>query len=242
VQARFPSLTIVMVAYDEAECIRASARDAIAFLEDRVADPELVLVDDGSADGTGLLIDEIAAETPWVRACHHERNRGAGAALKTGFAVASKDWVTIMPADGQIDPRDIEGFFDAARSADLVVSRYRDRDRQYDLYRKVLSTGLRLATALIVGSFVRSESIYVIRRDLLSRLSPRSDSFFLNLELPIRAARQGASVRTVTIGYHPRAAGHSKATSARKILHLLGEVFEARMSFWKEGRDESRTH
>lgn len=237
---RFPSLSLVMVAFNEAECLEPCAARAIAFLEEKVADPELLLVDDGSTDGTGPMMDAIAARLPWVRALHHDRNRGAGAALKTGFAAATREWVTILPADGQIDPYDIERFFEAAREADLVISRYEDRAEKYSLHRKVLSRGLRVAIALIVGTTVASESIYVIRRTLLERLGPRSDSFFLNLEVPIRAARAKASIRAVTVGYHPRVAGHSKATSARKILHLFGELFEARLWFWQEARAPRR--
>ena len=237
---RFPGLSLVMVAFNEAECLEPCAARAIAFLTEKVADPELILVDDGSTDGTGAMMDAIAARLPWVHARHHERNRGAGAALKTGFAAATRDWVTILPADGQIDPYDIERFFADAREVDIVISRYQNREQEYNLHRKVLSKGLRVAIALIVGTTVSSESIYVVRRELLERLAPRSDSFFLNLEVPIRAARVKASIRTVTVGYHARVAGHSKATSARKVLHLFGELFEARLWFMQEARAARR--
>lgn len=230
-----------MVAYNEEACLPAAAEQTLAFLRQRVEDPELVLVNDGSDDATGAQIDALAAEVPWVRACHHAVNRGAGAALRTGFSAATGEWVVIMPADGQIDPFQIEGLLEQAGSTDLVLSNYRDRDEQATLHRQALTLGFKLVTLLILQTTIKGESIYLLRRSLLARLLPRlrSETFFVNIELPIRAERAGARPRAVRIDYLPRAAGRSKVTGAGRILRTITELLQLRLSLWREGRDDA---
>jgi glycosyltransferase involved in cell wall biosynthesis len=228
----FPSLSIVMAAYNEEAALPACAARALEFLREHVADGELIIVNDGSADGTGPLIDRLAAEHREIRAAHLERNSGMGAALLRGFAVATKEWATILPADGQLDPYDLLEFFAVADDADLITSLY--RNRRYPLGRKVLSLGLRALTATIVGTRARTEGTYLVRRAVLERLGARSHSFLLNLEIPIRAKRGGYRVRTVYMNVHDRIAGESKATSAKRIRQTFVELFRLRVAMERE--------
>ena len=66
------------------------------------------MVDDGSPDHTGALLDEMARHFPWLKVVHHEKNRGYGGALRTGFATASKDLVFYTDGDAQYDPREMQ--------------------------------------------------------------------------------------------------------------------------------------
>jgi len=236
VASRLPSLSVVMVAFNEEACLPAAAARTIEFLRERVEDPELILVNDGSTDATGAQADALAARIGWVQACHHGVNRGIGAALRTGFSRATRAWVTIMPADGQIDPYQIEGLFAAAGGADLVLSNYRDRAAQSTLHRRILSAGFQLATLLLLQTTIKGESIYLIRRELLQRLLGRlrSETFFVNIELPIRAERAGATLGSALIDYHTRAAGRSKVTGAGRILRTLAELAGLRIALWRE--------
>jgi dolichol-phosphate mannosyltransferase len=226
------SLTIVMAAFNEEDALPACAARNLAFLREHIADGELIIVDDGSSDGTPALIDQLAAEHPEVVALHLEKNSGMGAALLRGFAEARKEWVTIMPADGQIDPYEIMDFFAVSEDADLITSLY--RNREYNLKRKVLSYGLRALTVAIVGTRARTEGIYLVRRAVLEQLGASSHSFLLNLEIPIRAKRGGYRVDTVFMSVHDRTAGHSKATSFGRIRQTFTELFRLRVRMEKE--------
>ena len=226
------SLTIVMAAFNEEDALPSTAARNLAYLRAHVADGELIIVNDGSTDGTAALIDELMASNAEVSAYHLERNSGMGAALLRGFGAATKEWVTIMPADGQIDPFELEGFFAVADDADLVTSLY--RNRQYPPGRKVLSVGLRALTAVIVGTRARTEGIYLVRRSVLEQLGADSKSFLLNLEIPIRAKRGGYRVSTVFMNVHDRVAGVSKATSARRVIQTFGELFRLRLRMESE--------
>lgn len=226
------SLSIVMAAFNEEDALPACVDRNLAFLRAHVDDGELIIVDDGSSDGTPALIDALEAAHPEVRAVHLARNSGMGAALLAGFAVARKAWVTIMPADGQIDPFDLLEFFRVAPEADLVTSLY--RNREYPLGRKVLSLGLRALTTAIVGTRARTEGIYLVRRAVLEELGASSHSFLLNLEIPIRAKRDGFRVASVYMNVHPRSAGQSKATSYKRVAQTFEELFKLRLRMERE--------
>ncbi len=228
------SLSIVMAAYNEDEALPACVDRTLEFLRAHVSDPELIIVDDGSSDGTPALIDALAETHPEVRAEHLAQNSGMGAALLRGFEVATKEWVTIMPADGQIDAYDLLAFFQVAEDADLITSLY--RNRRYTIGRKVLSYGLRALTTTIVGTRARTEGIYLVRRDVLRQLGARSHSFLLNLEIPIRAKRGGYRVKTVYMNVHERTAGHSKATSYARVAQTFKELFRLRLQMERERR------
>ncbi len=216
-----------MAAFNEEDALPACVARTLEFLRAHVADGELIIVDDGSSDGTGPLIDRMAEEEPLIRALHLEKNSGMGAALLRGFGSAQKTWVTIMPADGQIDAHDLLDFFAVSDDADLVTSLY--RNRQYTLGRKVLSLGLRGLTTAIVGTRARTEGIYLVRREVLEKLGASSHSFLLNLEIPIRAKRGGYRVKTVYMNVHDRLAGVSKATSYKRIAQTFEELFRLRL-------------
>lgn len=226
------SLSIVMAAYNEEDALPDCVARNLDFLRQHVADGELIIVDDGSADGTAALIDALAEAHPEVVALHLPQNGGMGAALQRGFADACKEWVTIMPADGQIDPFEILDFFAVAEDADLVTSLY--HNREYNLQRKVLSLGLRALTTTIVGTRARTEGIYLVRREVLQSLGATSNSFLLNLEIPIRAKRAGYRVKTVFMSVHDRIAGHSKATSFKRIQQTFTELFRLRVRMERE--------
>jgi glycosyltransferase involved in cell wall biosynthesis len=230
------SLTVVVPAYNEEDALPPTAERILDFLRAHVTAPELILVDDGSTDTTPQVIDQLAALHPEIRALHLDRNRGMGAALQRGYAEATADWITMLPADGQIDPSSLPAFFTAARedAADLVTSIY--QNRRYPPHRKILSVGLRALTAVIVGTRARTEGTYLVRRDVLERLGARSDSFMLNLEIPIRAKRAGYRVSTIAIDVHDRVAGESKAATPGRIAHTLRELINLRIRLERERR------
>lgn len=225
--SKFNSLSVVLVAYNEQANLRPTAVETIEFLEDRVSDPELVIVDDGSTDGTYREAVEVAAMRPWISVHKHDRNHGMGAALKTGYARVSKEYVTFLPADGQIAAESIDALLKAAGQADLVVSTYTHREDSP--VRWVLSRGLRLATWVLAGERVGSEGIYLVKRSVLEGMRLRSDTFFLNLELPIRASWARYAINETRMSARPRRSGHSKVVSVRRILGVLSDLIRLRL-------------
>jgi dolichol-phosphate mannosyltransferase len=213
-ETRCPSLSLVLPAYNEAEGIAAAVAEADDALGRFAADYEVLVVDDGSRDATAAIVAAVARDRPRVRLLRHDRNRGYGAALRTGFEAARGDLVAFTDADGQLDPADLERLVPLSDRFPVVAG-YR-RDRQDPWRRRFFSWGYNLLARRLVGTGVRDCdcALKVFRRDALHRLLPESTHFFVNTEMLARARRLGLAVAEVGVAHRPRRHGHSKVSLA----------------------------
>src|SRR6185437_10591176 len=101
--ARPVGLSVFFPAYNDAGTIASLVIRAVQVASKLTPDFEVIVINDGSQDDTGPIIDELARTYPQVRAIHHQRNRGYGGALRTGFAAATKDLVAYTDGDAQYD-------------------------------------------------------------------------------------------------------------------------------------------
>ncbi len=226
-------LSLVVAAYNEIDALPKCVEACLAYLRESCPRSELILVDDGSNDGTSALCDELAEKHNEIRAIHLEHNSGMGAALLAGYAVCTRPFVSMLPGDGQIAPDSITALFEQMDDETAVVTTLY-KNRRYPLGRKILSVGLRTLTALIVGTRARTEGNYLVRREILEQLHPCSTSFLLNLEIPIRAKRAKLKVNTAHIDVLPRLGGVSKATSSGRILRTFADLFRLRLTLERE--------
>lgn len=182
---------------------------------------EIVFVDDGSQDSTFETAKSVQIKTK-ISFVQHPQNGGIGAALKTGVRHASGEWVTFMPADGQIDPRELSTLFDAQRisKCDLVTSIYADRDD--GLHRTILSWGVRTLIKVFHGVNMTSDGPYFFKKADFDESVLKPDSFFLNFEFPIRMLAVSKRVEVVTISCRRRMSGQSKS-SGLKTIYIIGK-------------------
>jgi glycosyltransferase involved in cell wall biosynthesis len=108
-----PSLSIFFPAYNDAGTIASLALIAHMTARQITDDYEVIVVNDGSPDHTGALLDEMAQHFPWLKVVHHPKNRGYGGALRTGFETASKDLIFYTDGDAQYDPRELSKLYEA---------------------------------------------------------------------------------------------------------------------------------
>ncbi len=223
------SLSVVMFAYNEAENVGPCMDEALAFLRDHTDDYELILVDDGSSDGTADAARVVEARDPdHVQVVSYSPNRGIGGALKAGFAVARKEWVSLLPADGQVPPEGIRNLMDVVernRAIEFVTCHFPHRFKEADnLKRKALSRGLRVVMWLATGVSRKLDGVYLLKRKHMQDVPMRSDTFFLNFELPIRVIRAGVQDGAATMHIRPRRAGESKVANGRKVVRVLKDL------------------
>ncbi|MFK7998937.1 MAG: glycosyltransferase family 2 protein [Polyangiales bacterium] len=218
--------TVIVLAYNEAENLGPVLKELLDWSERNAPSLEVIVVDDGSSDESA----EVARKALGARGhvLRHATNRGMGAGLKTGARAATGEWLTFMPADGQIPPAGLGALFDAAADdVDLVLSRYHDRDD--GLARKVLSAGVRTLITVVHGVRLESEGPYLIRRRLFEPAQLKADTFFLNFEVPIRALAAGLRVRHVWMECRPRRAGESKTAHPGRALRVGRELVALRV-------------
>ena len=221
-------LSLVIFAFNEVDNIEFVLNEVDEWAQARSERIEVLLVDDGSSDGTAEKARTLSIATP-MRVIAHEHNRGIGAALKTGTDHALGDWVTFMPADGQIDPNSLSVLLDHRNEhgLDFVTSIYADRDD--GLHRTILSWGVRSLIRLFHGVTMTSDGPYLFqRRDFNSDIL-KPDSFFLNFEFPIRMLAAGKAVGVVTISCRRRMHGHSKSSGIKTILVIGRDLVDLRL-------------
>lgn len=222
------SLSVVIMAYNEVESLPEQVRATVRWLG-RVC-PEggqVVVVDDGSTDGTGDLADRLAAEHPGVTVVHHPQNLGMGRAIWSGYEAARGEWVTQLPGDGQVPPEALEGLLARRGEGDLVLSVYRDRGD--GLLRRLVTLGFQATAWALLGDRCRFTGTMLFRRRLLEGVTPRSESFLVNVELPLRWMRRGVRPVVVTLDPpRPRAHGRSKVLSTRRVHRVVREMLALR--------------
>jgi dolichol-phosphate mannosyltransferase len=222
-------LSVVVMAYDEVANLEAAVAELRSALAALGRSFEIVVVDDGSRDGTGAIADRLAAADPSVRAVHHPENRGLGGVYRTGFAEARGDLVTFFPADGQFPPSILSDFVRASQRADLVLG-YVPNRRGRPLAARALSAAERLLYRALFGRLPRFQGILMFRRALLDgvRLSSEGRGWAVLLELVIRAVRSGCRTASVATPLRPRAAGASKVGNWKTIRSNLAQVLALR--------------
>jgi dolichol-phosphate mannosyltransferase len=226
-------LSIIVFAYNEATNIGPVLRELREYLRAQPFTTQLVFVDDGSSDGS-YEAAQVALAGANAKILRHERNRGIGAALKSGVPYCEADWVTFMPADGQIAPEGMSTLLAAAQDgrADLVFSTYDQRDD--GLHRKVLSLGVRALILGLHGVALRCEGPYLFRRTLFHPEELPPDTFFLNFEFPIRMLLAGKRTRNVVIECRKRRSGVSKSTGLKRIAGVAKDLLDFR---WRRLRE-----
>ncbi|MFM7535932.1 MAG: glycosyltransferase family 2 protein [Acidimicrobiales bacterium] len=221
-------LSVVVPAYNEVEIIETLGEKLHAVLAERVPDSELVLVDDGSRDGTGEVMDALARRLDHVVVVHNAPNRGLGGALRSGFERARGDVVTWVPGDGQYDLAQVLDGLPLLDTHDAVFARRRARtERNRNLISTVFHGMLRALFRFDARDLC---GIYLIRREVLASMPLRSEDVFLNLEVPLRFVRSGRPYGDLVLDLLPRQAGSSKVANWRTLVRNTVEVLRFRFS------------
>ncbi len=147
------SLSVILPAYNEEHAIASTVNDVLAALTGRIKDFEVIVVNDGSADRTGTIVESIAHKDSRVRLLTHAVNQGYGATLADGFAAATKELTFFMDSDGQFDIRDLFQFFPSIDEYDAVLG-YRIQ-RQDTWMRKLNAWGWKMLIGIVLGVHVR---------------------------------------------------------------------------------------
>jgi len=219
-------VSVVVMAYNEVDGLEPVVREIRATLDALARPAEIVIVDDGSRDGTGALADRLAAEITGVRAVHHVPNQGLGGVYRTGFREARMDFLTFFPADGQFPPEIIARFLPLMDGHDLVLGHLPGGRK--GIMGIVLSRAERLLYRALFGPLPRFQGIFMIRRTALQRLTLVSDGrgWAVVMEMIVRAVRAGFRIRSEPTSLRPRTAGVSKVQNARTIWSNLRQVVE----------------
>lgn len=231
-------VSAVLPAYNEEANILGCVESVRSAIERITTNLEIIVVNDGSADRTGPIAEALAREDRRIRVIHHERNRGYGAALRSGFAAATKGFVFYTDTDCQFDLTEFERLVALVPGADVVTG-YRE-NRQDPLHRRFNAGVYKRMLGTFFDLRVRDVdcAFKIWRSDVLKSLSLSSDSIFISAEALIKAARRGSVIREVGVSHLPRLYGKQTGNSPATLVHAFRELLKLSPSIRKTGRKD----
>jgi glycosyltransferase involved in cell wall biosynthesis len=228
---RLPSLSAVFPAFNDGGTIASVVLAALRVLPLVAADYEVIVVDDGSQDHTAAVLARLQADCPRLRVVTHARNRGYGAALRSGFAAARKAWIFYTDGDGQYDPHDLLKLA-AARAPDTDLVNGYKTSRSDPLHRIVLGWLYHHLVKLAFRLPLRDTDcdFRLFRRCLAEQAGLESDSGTIGLEIVRKFTGLGARVVEVPVAHYHRRYGRSQFFNCRRLARTAVQLADL---WWK---------
>ena len=211
------TMSVVVPAYNEMGNLENAVKDVVHALR-TFDDYEVIIVNDGSKDGTGEVADRLAATMDRVRVIHHPQNRGFSASYRTGLANARMAYFTFVPGDHEVALESVEEIFNAVGTADLVVPYHGtpwNRARERRILTWLCTTQLNVLFSRSLKYF-QGPAVYPTE---LARILPNNTvGFFFATEMLVNALLMGYSYVEVPLTHRERAYGQSKAVKMSNIV------------------------
>lgn len=217
------SLSVVLPSYNEEAIIGTTVRGVFDVLaRSGVADCEVIVVDDGSADDTAHSVESLREEFPGLRLLRHPRNLGYGAALRTGFDAATGEATVLMDSDGQFDPADILRLLEHW-SPDAIVAGYRQH-RSDNLMRTLNHRAFFTVVRMLFGRSLRDMNCAMKLFPTQIGQGLSADGAVISTQLVLRAQRAGYRVVEIPVRHLPRTTGSPTGANWRVVLRAFGEL------------------
>lgn len=236
-----PDVSFVMPCYNEEEIVGYTVRRMVTAFDKAGYKLELVVVDNGSTDGSGAIIQDLARLNPGVVYHRVEKNKGYGDGVLSGIPRCRAPWIGIIPADGQVDAEDVVRLYEAVEvSGGKIIGKVRRRFRMDGLARKVVSILYNLFVLALwpnLGSLDVNGTPKLLPRDALMRMRLTSTGWFLDPEIMIKAHHMGMRVLELNVFARMRGSGVSHVrpeTCLEFVQNLLRYRFSREMGNWQQ--------
>jgi glycosyltransferase involved in cell wall biosynthesis len=226
-------LSILVPLYNEEEFIAPLLERVLAAPLPEDMQREIIVVDDGSTDGSGEIADEIAARHPGViRVAHHERNRGKGAAVRTAIELATGEYTIIQDSDLEYDPQEyrhilrplVDGKADVVYGSRFMIV----GERRVLYFWHSIANGFLTGLCNLVAdlNLTDVETCYkAFRTSFLKSLPLRSDRFGIEIELTIKVAKRRVRIYETSISYHGRTYEEGKKIGLKDAIAAIFIIF-----------------
>lgn len=220
------SISVFFPAFNDEGTIAAMVTHTLALLPALTDDYEVIVVNDGSEDATAAVLNELARTLPRVRVVHHQRNRGYGAALRTGFHHASKELVFYTDGDGQYDVREMATLLPLMTNEVEIVNGY--KLQRADSRRRIVIGTIynRLAHALFRLPIRDVDCDFrLIRRRAMERIELESASGMVCTEMIYKLRATGCRFAEAPVHHYPRLHGQSQFFTFRRVARTAVDFF-----------------
>ncbi len=221
------SLSLVLPCFNEEPNIETTIRSANAWFKDANVDGEIIVTDDGSTDGSLNLLHKLQAEVPNLKVVHHSKNKGYGAAIRSGCDVAQKTWIAFMDSDGQFHASDIGRLLNQTAKADYVTG---IRERRADtLQRRLNSLLYRTLVRVFLGVHPTDLNcgMKLFRRSIWSKIRPvYATGALINGEMFFAMKNANIVWKEAVVPHYPRVAGNPTGAKLSVILRTFKELWQ----------------
>lgn len=233
------SWSLIVFGFNERDNLPIVVEQALAALTAMTPSQfEVILVDDGSTDGSAELAAKLANDNATVTALLHSQNRGIGQALMSGYKAARFENVCAIPADGQFDAQELQPYVNV--QPHNFVSFYRERQIGYSLYRTLLSTANRWLNRLVGRVNLRDVNwVKIYKTEAIKELPLRLKSSLIESEICGKLFRRGWRAIEVPSTYRSRRTGHSKAAGLKTLLFVMAETLTLYLVLFLDAPDET---
>jgi len=220
------SISIVLPAHNEEDNIVKTLDQARTVLKNLEIPHEIIVVNDGSTDGTSRRVREMMTDDPTIQLVEHNANRGYGAALKSGLRTASHPLIFFTDSDLQFDISELEKLL-AWIDRNPIVIGFREERRDHAA-RRIMAWGWGVLIRQLFRLNVRDIdcAFKLFRRKVFDEISIDSIGAFVNSEILIRAKKKGFSIKEIPVAHFPRRIGVPSGAKPRIILRAFRELLK----------------
>ena len=229
------SISIALPCYNEEENIADTIADICTWFNQTGIEGEVVAVNDGSADRTGEILEELKGQYPQLVVVHHDGNKGYGTAVRTGLDACTKDYIGFTDSDGQFHAEDFSRLLPLLLEVDFATG---FREERADPF-------VRKCNAWLYGTLVRillgvktrdlNCAMKLWKRDLWQQIRPRySTGALINAEMYLRLKEAGHEKKEVSVPHYPRTAGEQTGANIGVILKMFRDLGTLKKKFRNE--------
>ncbi|HEX2456352.1 MAG TPA: glycosyltransferase family 2 protein [Vicinamibacterales bacterium] len=220
-------LSVFFPAYNDSGTIASLVISALHTARELTSNFEVIIVNDGSADATAQIADELARTYPEVRVVHHERNRGYGGALRSGFEASTRDLIFYTDGDAQYDPAEMAVLWRAFNEDVDLVNGYKI-SRSDPLHRIVIGRIYHHTVKLLFGLRVRDVDcdFRLMRRSIFDKVRLEKNSGVICLEMMKKIQDAGFVIAEVPVHHYHRAYGRSQFFNFRRLFKTAIDVMK----------------
>jgi glycosyltransferase involved in cell wall biosynthesis len=220
------SISAFFPAYNDGGTIPSMVMTVRLALRELTDDYEIIVINDGSKDHTGLLLDELARLYPdEVKVIHHPQNRGYGGALRSGFANATKDWIFYTDGDAQYDPRELKKLVEAVTPQVDLINGWKI-ERHDPLHRIIIGRIYQHIIKLAFGLKLKDVDcdFRLMRRVIFDKVELTADSGVICVELMKKIQDAGFSLTETPVHHFHRAYGKSQFFNYPRLFRVARDL------------------
>jgi glycosyltransferase involved in cell wall biosynthesis len=234
-------LSVFFPAYNDSGTIASMVIRAVHAASELTPDFEVIVVNDGSHDATGTIAEELARTYPQVRVIHHERNRGYGGALQTGFAAARKELIAYTDGDAQYDPAELELLWNRLTDDADMVNGYKI-SRSDPLHRIIIGRLYHHTVKFLFRLRVRDVDcdFRLLRREIFDRVKLERSTGVICLEMMRKIQDGGFRIVEVPVHHYHRTHGQSQFFNFRRVFWTGVDVSKLWIQLVALGRGRQR--